>query len=172
MRAVPKALARPPALPRFGSAWCGLSRGSARSPLAGAQFDAIGSTNWGDYTTTTGILPLPAGCQGIRIESNDIGTTNTIPWKINTNADNTFQAKLTTTGGAAMPAAGTVKARFRIANWGMQIGVGGDWFDIAGGSCVGGCTNGQSGNPTNIIQYSCPFTGPGSCPPAQHDCTR
>jgi hypothetical protein len=125
----------------------------------GAQFDAIGSANWGNYTSTTGTLPLSAGCQGIRIESNDIGTTNAIPWKINTNADNTFQVKLTTTGGAAMPAAGTVKARFRVA------GVGGDWYDIAEGSCVGGCTNGQSGNPTNIIQFSCPFTGPGSCPP-------
>jgi hypothetical protein len=129
----------------------------------GAQFDAIGAANWGNYTTTTGTLPLPAGCQGVRIESDDIGTTNAIPWKINTNADNTFTAKLTVTGGAALPGAGAVKARFRIANWGMQIGVGGDWHDIAGGACTGGCLNDAAG----VMQYSCPFVGPGSCPP--HD---
>jgi hypothetical protein len=33
-------------------------------------------------------------------------------------------------GGASI-AANTVKARFRIANWGSMIGVGGDWHDMA-----------------------------------------
>lgn len=121
----------------------------------GAQFDAIGAANWGNYTATTGVLPLPSGCQGIRIESNDIGTTNSDPMHINTNDNNTFQGKLTVAGGATLPAANTVKARFRIANWGMQIGVGGDFFDIAGGACVNGCLNDASG----IMQDFCMWGG-------------
>jgi hypothetical protein len=122
----------------------------------GDQFDLIGLANWGDYTTT------PAGCEGVKIESDDIGTTNSPSYKIKTNADNTFQAQLSVTGGAAMPGAGAVKARFRIANWGMQIGVGGDWHDVPGGAYTDNRTNNAGGLIQSLV---CPYVGPDSCPP-------
>ncbi len=123
----------------------------------GAQFDAIGATNWGDYTPIAGTLPLPAGCGGVRIESDDIGTTNTPFYKINNNASNTFKAQLSGTATAVS----TVKARFRLANWGMQIGVGGDWTDIPGGSYADNRLNDASG----LISFTCAYTGGASCPP-------
>ena len=44
----------------------------------------------------------------------------------------------------------------------MQIGVGGDFYDISGGTCVNGCFNDGSG----VMQYSCPWGGGAvSCPP-------
>jgi hypothetical protein len=121
----------------------------------GSAFDAISAAHWGDYTTTTGTLPLPAGCGGVRIESNDIGTTNALPYQINDDADNTFRAQLSGT----LPAQGAVKARFRIANWGMQIGVNGDWHDIPHGGYADNHTNDASG----LIQFSCSFAA-STCP--------
>jgi len=135
----------------------------------GAQFDAIGDPNgdastadsvWGDYTTAAPPA-VAAECGGVSVEPSDIGTTNSPPYKINTDASNTFKAQLTTGGGASLPAAGDVKARFRLANWGMTIGVDGTFTDIPGGAYTDNRTNTAAG----LIQFSCPFVGPDSCPP-------
>jgi hypothetical protein len=121
----------------------------------GAQFDAIGAANWGDYTAIAGTLPLPAGCGGVRIESDNIRTNHTPNYRISTNQANTFSAQLSGT----LPAADAVRARFRLANWGMTIGVGATWADIPGGSYADDRKNNASG----LISFACPTAIP--CPP-------
>ncbi|MGC4092811.1 MAG: hypothetical protein QM756_33990 [Polyangiaceae bacterium] len=128
----------------------------------GAQFDKIRDPNsdgtfsdsvWGDLNAYTG--SLPAACSGIRLEDNAIGTQ--FDWKIATNQSNIFHAQLSAVG-VPLPGAGTVKARFRIANWGMTIGLDGSWNDIAGGAYSDNRVNDAAG----LIQWTCPF--PPACP--------
>jgi hypothetical protein len=128
---------------------------SATAATWGAAFDTIGSANWGDYTAIAGTLPLPAGCGGVRIESDDITTNHTPNYTISTNQANTFSAQLSGT----LPAANAVRARFRLANWGMTIGVGATWADIPGGSYADDRKNNASG----LISFACP--NPVPCPP-------
>ncbi|MFZ5892717.1 MAG: hypothetical protein ACOY0T_16785 [Myxococcota bacterium] len=128
----------------------------------GAQFDKIRDPNsdgvftdsaWGDLNAYTGALP--AACSGIRLEDNAIGTQ--FDWKIATNQSNIFHAQLSAVG-VPLPPAGAVKARFRIANWGMTIGVDGSWNDIPGGTYADNRVNDAAG----LIQFTCPF--PPACP--------
>ncbi len=46
-------------------------------------------------------------------------------------AANNFVAELTNTDTLNPPTANSVQGRFRIADWGSQIGVGGSWTDVA-----------------------------------------
>jgi len=55
-------------------------------------------------------------------------------------------------GGSSI-ANGSVKARFRLANWGSAIGVGGDWHDII--PSPGGGVPGTRDNVANQITFHC-----------------
>src|SRR5262249_27533596 len=89
------------------------------------------SASWGNaYPTTATNCPT-----GISIDPMKISVTPVVSGIPSTTVHfgtghpgNTFVAELDN-GGLAIPN-GTVKARFRIANWGSMIGVGGDWNDI------------------------------------------
>jgi hypothetical protein len=74
---------------------------------------------------------LGAGGAGISLNAGDIGTENPVPNEIlySTAHDtlNTLYADVTNTSGATIPA-GTLRARFRIANWGSQ-----PWADYLAG---------------------------------------
>lgn len=131
----------------------------------GALFDRIRDRNndgvftdsvWGDLLTYSGALP--GTCAGIRLEDNAIGTNHTPNYRIATDATNIFHAQLSTVGGAPMPAAGEVRGRFRIANWGMTIGVNGSWADIPGATYADNLLN----NAAGLIQFTCSY--PPACP--------
>lgn len=64
-----------------------------------------------------GVLPLSGGIPGTSVHYGS-GTPA-----------NDFVAVMTDTSGAAI-ATNSIEGRFRIANWGSQIGVGGDWKDM------------------------------------------
>jgi hypothetical protein len=66
-------------------------------------------------------------------------------------AANDFVALLDN-GGSTLPNA-NVKARFRLANWGSMIGVGGDWHDII--PSPGGGVPGTRDNVGNQITFHC-----------------
>ncbi len=125
----------------------------------GEQFDKIHDSNgdmssadsvWGDLQTYSGST-VPAVCSGIAIESDSIGTTNSPPYKVINTIANTFRAQLSTVGTAALPPAGTIRGRFRLANWGMTIGVGATWTDIPGGAFSDNRVNDAGG----LIQFMC-----------------
>ena len=75
---------------------------------------------------------LGTGGAGISINAGDIGTTNVPSNQINYSTAhdtlNTLYADITNTSGASIPA-GTLRARFRIANWGSQ-----PWSDYLTGA--------------------------------------
>jgi hypothetical protein len=68
---------------------------------------------------------------GVSLASQDIGTLNTDPSVIATNKQNTFFAHPLNNTGAPIPA-GTIKGRFRIANWGSQP----NWEDVPVGTTL------------------------------------
>jgi hypothetical protein len=124
----------------------------------------IAVANWGnansDLTT----------CSGTSVTWDHIGTTpitagipsTTVFYPPRTDP-NQFVAVLTDT----IPGAQTVQARFRIANWGSQIGVGGDWRDILppNGSNPGTVLNGVAGHPNEQIVWPCVNPGGGAGDP-------
>lgn len=123
----------------------------------GTQFDLIGDPNgdsstadsvWGDLLTYSGAPP--AACAGLSVSDSAIGTTNTPSYKINTNAPNTFFAQLSTVGGAALPAAGAVKARFRIADCDAS-----DWSDIPSATFADEVTNDEDGRFVVTCDEAC-----------------
>lgn len=92
-------------------------------PFGKMKFPAV--TSWDT-------INLGAGGAGISLSPSDIGTTNSPPNTINFSTVhdtlNTLYADVTNNSGAPIPA-GTLRARFRIANWGSQ-----DWSSYLAGS--------------------------------------
>ena len=86
-----------------------------------------------------GVLPLMSG---FPTQQPHFGTGH---------APNDFVAELDN-GGASVPN-GTVKARFRIANWGSMIGVGGDWHDMI--PSPGGGVPGTRNNVGTQVLFHC-----------------
>jgi hypothetical protein len=83
-------------------------------------------------------VQLGAGGAGISLSATDIGTTNNPPNQINYSLAhdtlNTLYADVTNNSGASIPA-GTLRARFRIANWGSQnwsatLAGMNDWIEV------------------------------------------
>ena len=120
-------------------------------------------TNWGNATADL------TTCSGTSVTWDHIGTmpissgipSTTVYYPPKTNP-NDFVAVLTDT----IPISHTVQARFRLANWGSQIGVGGDWRDILppSGGNPGTVLNGTP-NPNDQIVWHCVNTGAGDpCP--------
>jgi hypothetical protein len=71
---------------------------------------------WGEFSTSQ------AGCSGIRITSDDIGTKNAYDRSyIDVLHTNTFFVKPKDVSGQAVPAQ-SITATFRLANWGSQVG--------------------------------------------------
>ena len=113
-------------------------------------------------------------CAGISVDDTSIGLTpvttvgtmkipsTTISFGP-TNPANTFVAILSGVGGATVPPAGTVKARFRMANWGSTIGVGGNWNDILPAPFFSS-PNGTAPDPNDTISWSCGGATGVACP--------
>ncbi len=106
--------------------------------------------------TSIGLTPVPTvGTMKIPATTISYGPTNPA---------NTFVAILSGSGGATVPPIGTVKARFRMANWGSQVpGVGGTWNDILP-SPFFSAPNGTSPNGADTISWSCGGTSGIACP--------
>jgi len=82
---------------------------------------------WGEFSLQNPSTSnwASAGCGGISITTNDIGIQNgTGLSNISVNSSNTFFAKPTNTqtGAAGAVPANTLSAKFRFANWGIQVG--------------------------------------------------
>jgi hypothetical protein len=113
-------------------------------------------------------------CAGIAVTDMSIGLTpvttvgtmkipaTTISYGA-TNPANTFVAILSGSGGATVPPAGTVKARFQMANWGSVPGVGGTWNDILPAPFFS-LPNGTAPDGNDTISWSCGGTSGNACP--------
>jgi hypothetical protein len=74
---------------------------------------------WREFRLSTG--PGDAGCGGdVSLERLDVGTLNNPTSQINLNSPNTFVAHPKNESSTNTIPASTIKARFRIANWGSQ----------------------------------------------------
>ena len=99
---------------------------------------------------------------GVDLEDDAIGTTNTPSTYMNAWGNNTFYAAPANYGPAV--SANVINARFRIANWGAQVGdlTSTSWTDIPNLSAVAdmtGLTAGTSTSPTTgNISGSVDFT--------------
>jgi len=143
-------------------------------PVTAAPFDLMTSPT-APVFPTTGWAALKLGvtdpgCTGVRISWSDIGTTNTPASQIRNDANNTFRA--TPNWGTLTPVADLIEARFRIADWGSQIGVNGNWVDMPGGSAV---PNGTNVSMPGVLEFTCNQGGPApACvnyvAPADHQC--
>jgi hypothetical protein len=98
-------------------------------------------STWG-----TGDPPVASCPTGISVDPMHIGTQPVVAGIPDStvhfgtgHASNDFVAIMD--NGAVPISDGSVKARFRIANWGSMIGVGGDWHDMAPTSGAGVPTN-------------------------------
>jgi len=139
-------------------------------PATATPFDLTSNPTTPVFPTTGwGSLKLGVtdpSCTGVRISWSDIGTTNTPPSQIRNDANNTFRA---TPNWATVPiAADLIQARFRVADWGSQVGVNGNWLDVPGGSAVPNLASG-------VLEFTCNQGGPApACvnyvAPADHQC--
>ena len=102
---------------------------SVNPPFGKQKFPAV---------STWDTVVLGAGGAGISLSASDIGTTNSPPNQINYSPAhdtvNTLYADVTNHSGAPIPA-GTLRARFRIANWGSQpwsstLAGSSDWQEV------------------------------------------
>lgn len=130
------------------------------SPLEDTEADAPATSAWGTFRSTTGAFPAPASgtCGGIRVEGNwglgiihnPTGATNYLTDPLTTAIRgapgdvpvvNEFVVRVQNNSDKDI-AVNDLKARFRIAKWGAQIGdvIGDDlnnaWHDVRGGSAV------------------------------------
>lgn len=115
----------------------------------------INATTWGNVNPTA-VASCPTG---ISIDPMSIGTqpvtagvpSSTVYFGAG-HAANNFVAELTNTDTLNPPTMSSVQGRFRIANWGSQIGVGGTWTDVA---TVGTSTTAAHGTnaatPTEVL---------------------
>lgn len=112
---------------------------------------------------------IDTGCTGgITLERIKIGTTNPNPSRINTTlgATNSFFAEPDYPLG--VPPAGTIRGRFRIANWGSVASPTAAWPTIINGEAVGSDALGR-------IQFDCPTNQAGEVcgrptPSTTHQC--
>jgi len=104
-------------------------------PCTGANLCAVLPVNtWGTVNPT-----VVANCPtGISIDPMSIGTKPVMAGGPSTTVHfgaghpaNDFVAELTNTDTLNPPTSNSVQGRFRIANWGTQVGVGGSWTDVA-----------------------------------------
>jgi hypothetical protein len=107
-------------------------------------------------------------CAGTAVSAATIGLTPVVTGPsttINvgpTNPANTFVAILSGVNGAAVPPAGSVKARFRMANCGA-VGAGGTWNDLLPSPFFSG-SNGTAPFGNDTIGWSCGGTTGVACP--------
>lgn len=132
------------------------TQGPWSSGAGGALNQDIPSTDWGDLQIGT------AACStGVSLTANNIGVKNgaSLGSDISTTLGNTFAAWPTYSGVST--AAGKVRARFRIANWGSSN----EWTD------VGPAFNSVDSDATGKIEKACVQGGAPACPvpPSGHN---
>jgi hypothetical protein len=107
--------------------------------------------NWGEFHLRTGAPGEACSTDGISLAVLDVGTTNTPNSLIHRPpVTNTFFARPrydNSTPGAVPLPAGSIRAHFRLANWG-SIATPAPWVDIPGGSDVPSTSALPVGAPT------------------------
>jgi hypothetical protein len=124
----------------------------ATEGISGIQFpNPYDATNpWGPAALES--ASTDSSCKnGVDLEDDQIGTLNTPSSYINPWASNTFYAAPSNYGPAVSP--NVINARFRIANWGAQVGdlTSTSWTDVPNLSSVQdtiGMAAGTSSSPT------------------------
>ena len=110
---------------------------------------------WGNVNPTA-VANCPTG---ISIDPMSIGTqpvtagvpSTTVHFGAGHPANN-FVAELTNTDALNPPTANSVQGRFRIADWGSQIGVGGSWTDVATvGTTTTAAHGANAATPTEVL---------------------
>jgi hypothetical protein len=99
---------------------------------------------------------------GISIDPMSIGTTPVTSGVPDTTVHfgsghpaNNFVAELTNTDTLNPPTASSVQGRFRIADWGSQIGVGGSWTDVATVGTSSTAAHGTNGASPSEVLLNC-----------------
>lgn len=134
--------------------------------------------SWGQiHLASGGADPVCAGTAAVTLGVLDIGTTNTPPHRINVDLVNTpvqprlntFFARPVNLTGSVIPA-NTIKATFRLANWGSQP----DWNQVAAGvnlweAIRGGSSVSHSSSIASGAQGNLSFTWNVGEPPHQQE---
>lgn len=153
--------------PTEAEVWYAFAVGHALSPVVSQVLFTWPSGTAFDPTTSPPTFAAPGqwaplvlgtadpACTGVTIEWNHIETNQTPVSKIATDASNTFFAR--PDWGTTPIGADQIQARFRIANWGSQVGEDGQWTTLAGGEAVANKADGT-------IDFTCLQGADPQCP--------
>ena len=116
------------------------------------SFGVVNPTVAANCPTGISIDPMSIGSEDPPVTA---GVPGTIVHTGAGHAANNFVAELTNTDALNPPTAGSVQGRFRIADWGSQIGVGGSWTDVATVGTSTTAAHGTNAATPNEVLMNC-----------------